>query len=299
MPGTSDPPGFQTVISWRGEEVRTLADIPPVEGGILLIGINPSPVSVEAGHYYQGTLGQRLWSRLQEVSALPTEGSRWEDERWQEAGNGVTDVVKRPTASERDLLVGDLAEGGLRLRDKLSNWKPGLILFPFVAPAEAVLQATPPPGVGPDFEGVPTFRLAGPYARTADVKQNITELSGLLAGSSTRRASEGAQRVVDRVVAPSPSPGEGAVSQPVTAADKAAGRIRFPRSAKHFFPSTRASLTVVLRGQRVDGRYDPRTGPDRERSAVLSLGRQAVVGIAESTRLRVSRRPTDGLVSLD
>jgi hypothetical protein len=85
----------------------------------------------------------------------------------------------------------------------------------------------------------------------------------------------------------------------VTAADKAAGRIRFPRSAKGFFPSTRSSVTVVLRGIKVEGQYDPRVGPDRERSAVLSVGRQSLSGIPELERLRVSIRSTDGLVALD
>src|SRR5712691_1489057 len=42
----------------------TLPDIPPKPGGILLVGINPAPVSVAAGHYYQGRIGQRLWRRL-------------------------------------------------------------------------------------------------------------------------------------------------------------------------------------------------------------------------------------------
>lgn len=62
-------------------------------------------------------------------------------------------------------------------------------------------------------------------------------------------------------------------SQPVTLTDIKAGRIRFPREAKRFFPNEPCFVNLVLRGERLEKRYDPRTGPDRERSAVLHVGR--------------------------
>jgi hypothetical protein len=50
--------GFRVRLSWMGQLVDTLTDVPPAEGGIVLVGINPAPSSVEAGHYYQGQVGQ-------------------------------------------------------------------------------------------------------------------------------------------------------------------------------------------------------------------------------------------------
>jgi hypothetical protein len=69
--------------------------------------------------------------------------------------------------------------GGELLRAKLTTWRPGLILFPFLASAEAVLGEKPTPGSGPAVDGIPTFRLAGPYASTADVDDNGRQLSEL------------------------------------------------------------------------------------------------------------------------
>lgn len=303
MPDQSELRGFQAIVQWRGADVLTLADVAPTPGGIVLVGINPSPVSVEAGHYYQGTLGKRLWSRLDTMGVLRRSHSPWEDERWQAAGNGLTDVVKRPTPSAKDVLPDELDEGGAMLREKLADWQPCLIVFPFLASAEAVLGSRPSPGLGPTLEDIATFRLVGPYAASAEVERNSEELRRYLGAPDTKPATgQGRDEVTLMARAPSPPPApaaEDALSQPVTAADKTAGRIRFPRAAKGLFPSSRSSVTVVMRGIRVEGHYDPRIGPDRERSAVLSVGRQALVGLADSERLRVSVRSTDGLVSLD
>jgi hypothetical protein len=76
-----------------------------------------------------------------------------------------------------------------------------------------------------------------------------------------------------RTIDPAPSSGGRAVSQKVTAKDLGAGRIRFPRSSKRLFPSERAYLDVNVRGCSFTAiRWDPRDGPDRERSGVLSFG---------------------------
>jgi hypothetical protein len=164
-----------------------------------------------------------------------------------------------------------------------------------------VLGEKPKPGSGPKVDVIPTFRLAGPHASAADVDGNGRQLSELL-GLQNVVAVEQAPSRREPVAAAAPAQvanTEQAASQPVTAADNAAGRIRFPRQAKGFFPTAHSSVTVVLRGIKVEGRYDSRTGPDRERSAVLNVGRQALARVAQSERLRVSIRPTDGLVALD
>jgi TDG/mug DNA glycosylase family protein len=300
VPEPTDPSrllGFQGVVSWQDDQVLTLADVPPVENGIILNGINPSPVSVEVGHYYQGTLGKRLWSRLAAVGLLERSGSAWEDERWQAAGNGLSDVVKRPTAAASSVSDDEMTAGAEALRAKLVDWKPGLILFPFLASAAAVLGSPPSVGRGPAVDGIPTFRMEGPYASSSKVEHNVRELGELLVRMLNGTAAE---EPTSRPEVPPAAPTTAEVlSQPVTAADKTAGRIRFPRHAKGVFPSSRSTVTFVLRGIRQQGHYDPRSGPDRERSAVLSVGRQALLRVSDSERLRVTVRATDGLVSLD
>jgi hypothetical protein len=62
-------------------------------------------------------------------------------------------------------------------------------------------------------------------------------------------------------------------SQRVTAPDIAAGRIRFPAAAIRWFPSIAGRLEVDLRGRQITAKWNPRNGPGRPRSGVLSVGR--------------------------
>jgi hypothetical protein len=68
-------------------------------------------------------------------------------------------------------------------------------------------------------------------------------------------------------------------TQRVTEADLRAGQIRIPISTptKSLFPSEKVPLRVVLRGAALDARWDPRMGPDRERSGVLRFADKAAL----------------------
>lgn len=118
---------------------ETLPDRPCRTGGIVLIGFNPAPPSVAAGHYYQGRLGQRLWARLRALGLLRDGG--WEDDAWVAAGNGLTDLVKRPTPGADQLAPGELASGRAGLAARLREWTPGLLLFAYRPPAEGAPRA--------------------------------------------------------------------------------------------------------------------------------------------------------------
>lgn len=87
-------------------------------------------------------------------------------------------------------------------------------------------------------------------------------------------------------------------TQQVTAGDLAAGIVRVPSISKLLFPTERALMTVALRGAFLqDVRWDPRLGPDRERSGVLGIGKQAASQLIEGERLVIER--VDGGVRLD
>lgn len=158
----------------------TLPDRPPSPGGVLLIGINPALVSARAGHYYQGRLGQRLWTRLRRVGLLDDAGHQWEDDAFVAAGNGLTDIVKRPTASAAEVSPRELAKGADVLRRKIRKWTPGLLFFAFRPPAEALFGRDVRPGVVGEFESVPGFLLSGPYAPAAEQRKIDEELRKLL-----------------------------------------------------------------------------------------------------------------------
>jgi TDG/mug DNA glycosylase family protein len=261
-------------------ERETLPDIPPQKGGVLLVGINPALPSVAAGHYYQGRLGQRLWRRLARVGLLSDAEAGKEDEAFARDGNGLTDLVKRPTATAADLRTEELDEGIDALRSKIRKWKPGLVLFAFRPPAERLLGHSVRPGPGPSFEGVPTFLLSGPYAATSETERIDDELGALL----EKHAEDGA-------LAPD------ATSQRVTRTDIENGRVRFPRAAKSLFPRGRTYVDVAFRGSRTVARWDPRFGPDQERSGVLLVGRALSEKMGEGEVLNVRRSP-DGAIEL-
>jgi TDG/mug DNA glycosylase family protein len=259
---------------------ETLPDIPPEPGGVLLVGINPAPVSVAAGHYYQGRIGRRLWRRLERAGLLKDPVPGAEDDAFAREGHGLTDLVKRPTAASAELTDDELTAGAEELPSKIRLWQPGLVLFAFKEPARRLLGSAVTPGPGPDLEGVPTFLLTGPYAPRAEAERIDAELRKTL-GKSRSGGSDEEQ------------------SQRVTAADIAAGRIRLPRSAKRFFPPSKETVEIVLRGTRVTAAYDPRLGPDRERSGVLRVGAERLRELVrEDEVLRVSRGLA-GVVSLD
>ena len=65
-------------------------------------------------------------------------------------------------------------------------------------------------------------------------------------------------------------------TQRVTAADLHAGRIRIPHETKLLFPRDGEYVDILLRGQAMNVRWDPRMGPDQERSGVLLIGRRVL-----------------------
>ena len=96
------PGSHRTTVTIDGQSTETLADLPPLRDRLLFVGLNPSPVSVEAGHYHQGRLGQTFWRRLMLAGILPP-GTPVEDadDALVKAGHGITDLIKRPTAARR------------------------------------------------------------------------------------------------------------------------------------------------------------------------------------------------------
>lgn len=262
------------------DDSRTLPDIPPRMGGVLLVGINPAPPSVAAGHYYQGRIGQRLWRRLERVGLLTDPVPGAEDEAFARSGHGLTDLVKRTTASSAELTTEELAAGAETLKAKIGEWNPGLLLFAFKEPARRLLGEASP-GSCKHLEGIPTFLLSGPYASKTETERIDEELRAVIGRESASEASNAEP------------------TQRVTANDRSRGQIRFPRSAKRFLPRERSAVEVVLRGRRVTGSYDPRLGPDRERSAVLRVDGSVLRELVrEDEVLRISRG-IGGVVRID
>lgn len=68
-------------------------------------------------------------------------------------------------------------------------------------------------------------------------------------------------------------------TQVVTQADLDAGQIRIPARSKHHFPPQRADLQVIVEDVELNATWDPRMGPDRERSGTLRIGKTNLQGL--------------------
>jgi double-stranded uracil-DNA glycosylase len=178
------PPGLHhATVEIDGVATPTLADLPPRRDGLLFVGLNPSPVSVTAGHYHQGRLGQRFWRRLMHTGIIPRDTEvTAADDALVAAGHGITDLIKRP--SPRDEASDDELRTGVGpLWQKAAIWRPGAIVFIYKRAAEVAAgrSLSEPWGQleGVALAGRPCFLMPGPYATTEQVDEGLNLLRNL------------------------------------------------------------------------------------------------------------------------
>lgn len=150
----------------------------------------------------------------------------------------------------------------------------------------------------------PTIRIAQfefePWIWSADAEvhfgNKFAERFGLAPDRSSRPAAELVQKP-RHPIRPTRRTGAGQ-TQPVTPSDLAGGRVRIPAATKAMFPSSRTTVSIMVRGVRMTVPYDPRNGPDRSRSGVLRIGRGPLSGsVTAYEQLTVSQR--DGVFHLE
>lgn len=177
-------PGPHITTTLVGDRpVDTLADLPPLRDRLLFVGLNPSPVSVEAGHYHQGRLGRTFWRRLMLAGILPP-GTAIEtaDDALLAAGHGITDLLKAPTARD-EASDAVLTAGVGPLWQKIALWRPAAVVFIYkrAAAIAAGRELKEPWGqlVGVAMAGRPCFLMPGPYAPTEQVDEGLNLLRNL------------------------------------------------------------------------------------------------------------------------
>ena len=160
--------GYQQHVEWMGATVLTLSDIWPESTRAMIVGLNPAPVSVEAGHYYQGQTGQRQLRRLAAAGLFIVSGSlRHFEEPAAKVGVGFTDIVKRPTRGESDVTGVEIEYGKTRFEVQLAERDVGLIISVFRQPVEALLGHGGAPGLQKlrTSWGAQVFRMLGPFEK--------------------------------------------------------------------------------------------------------------------------------------
>ena len=175
--------GHRITIVLDGRPVETLADLAPEPGRLLFVGLNPSPVSVEAGHYHRGRLGRSFWRRLVRAQILPPATDLGlADDALVAVGHGITDLLKLPTP--RDMATGLEVRAGVGpLFQKVAIWRPAAVVFVYKRGAEACAGRSVPERWG-RVDGLalaarPCFLMPGPYAPPEEVEAGLNLIRNL------------------------------------------------------------------------------------------------------------------------
>ncbi len=159
-----------------GQAILTLSELLRPGLRAIFIGINPSPVSVEAGHYFQGRLGKRFWQRLRRYQIIPDLPHETEDDHAFAQGFGFVDISRRPTARAHQLPPADKARGARELASRLAMLpdRP-LIIFVYRQAHDLTAGRLSDLGFG-------TFAMPGPYAPIDQVAARMSALRERIGG---------------------------------------------------------------------------------------------------------------------
>lgn len=163
-----------------GHEGLTLADLWP-DGRIIaaVVGLNPAPKSVEAGHYYQGVVGRRQMIRMADVGMFDPDDAPFIDDAALQYGIAFTDIVKFPTPGEKQVSSEQIRAGLPVLEASLAAREVPLVIGVFRHPVEALLGLKKSkPGLQEKTTswGARVFRMPGPFAKADEVARVLLEL---------------------------------------------------------------------------------------------------------------------------
>ncbi len=162
-----------TVIQVQGQPVLTLAELLRPGLRAVVVGLNPSQVSVDAGHYFQGQLGKRLWQRLLRAGVLHDLPPGGEDDEAFRQGVGFCDVVRVPSARASHLTPAVLRVAAPELLERLTAAEvrpPTKILFVYAAAFHAVAPLL-------REEGFEVLKMPGMYARLDEVETQLVRVA--------------------------------------------------------------------------------------------------------------------------
>lgn len=161
------------VISIAGEKVVTLKEL--IRPGLraVFVGINPSPHSVAAGHYYQGRLGRRLWTRIQTAGIAHDLLSGEEDDAAFNQGLGFADLVRRPAPRSDDISDEELRKGAETLSERIAVASDAVVVFVFKRAFDAAAGRLV-------SDGWSVARMPAPYERRELAARKMAELGQLI-----------------------------------------------------------------------------------------------------------------------
>lgn len=124
------------------ENFATLPDYLQTGLDIVLIGLNPSQYSVEAGHYFANPRN-RFWGAFNLSGLVARECGPTDDHTLLTEGIGLTDVVKRPTRQGSGLKAADYRHWAPVLTEKLLKYQPRIACFQGLMAYKSYLRYAP------------------------------------------------------------------------------------------------------------------------------------------------------------
>ncbi|MCC6192474.1 MAG: hypothetical protein IT318_25890 [Anaerolineales bacterium] len=133
---------YQATITVNGQRVQTLADILPATTPIrmLIVGKVPAPISVAAGHYFQGRQGRMFWDWLQEYGLLSVPPGKFPDEVLLDHGYGLTDIVKVPREYRMEPDNREYRAGLDRILGLVHSLQPRVTLLVYKGVLDKILE---------------------------------------------------------------------------------------------------------------------------------------------------------------
>ena len=156
------------LVAARG---KTVPDVIARGLKVLFCGINPGLYSGAVGHHFARP-GNRFWPALYRAGFTERLLSPFEESELLRGGCGITNIVRRTTASADELTEGALREGAKNLARKVRRYQPGCIAFLGVT-AYRIAFGRPRAKLGLQEEkiaGTPTWVLPNPSGLNAHVQ---------------------------------------------------------------------------------------------------------------------------------
>ncbi|HEX8846796.1 MAG TPA: G/U mismatch-specific DNA glycosylase [Pyrinomonadaceae bacterium] len=116
-------PTRQELLASAGKTVR---DVIAPGLRVLFCGINPGLYSAATGHHFARP-GNRFWPALHKAGFTKRLLSPFEEHELLESGYGITNVVKRATATAAELSEEEIIAGGRRLQAVVKKYRPGFL----------------------------------------------------------------------------------------------------------------------------------------------------------------------------
>jgi TDG/mug DNA glycosylase family protein len=159
--------GFEPAGPGRLRRARTLADTVGPRMQLLLVGLNPSLYAADAGVGFARP-GNRFWPAALAAGIV----TRDRDPAHALAAHriGMTDLVKRATATAAELSVEEYAAGAARLERLVAWWRPAGVCFVGLAGYRAAVDRRAVAGwQAAAFAGRPAYVMPNPSGLNAHV----------------------------------------------------------------------------------------------------------------------------------